>query len=167
MPKSQKERPWQSSCAKELLKQDIRDGVIDDDMDAKVVYLQRPEYAETEWRLFPGRLKSTRKQVTSNKERAKEDNVIYENTIQRFPANATGITSQGKLRWDGSDAQRLLKVDIDNGMHKTMEAKAFYNTRSEYKVFELSDFRDHIHQEIKRRKFLATFKVCKERNSQS
>ena len=59
MPKTKKEGPWQSSLAKELLEKDIRDGLIDDKMDADVAYLQRPEYAETEWRLFRGRLKAT------------------------------------------------------------------------------------------------------------
>lgn len=164
MPKSKKESPWKNSYAKQLLIQDLRNGTINN-MAVKEIYQSRPEYTETEWRLFSGRLKATKKQVSSSTERAKADLAAYANTMQRFPKNESGLTSSGTPRWDGLDAQRLLKQDIDIGKHTTMTANEMYNTRDEYKAFKRTVFSDHITQELKRRKFLATFKKRKEFNS--
>jgi len=55
-------------------------------------------------------------------------------------------------RWDGSKAQRLLKLDIDSGEHKKMKPEKLHATRTEYQDFPLKVFRDHINQETKSRR---------------
>ena len=57
--------------------------------------------------------------------------------------------------WNGSEAQRLLKVDMDNKVNVSLKPKELYESRLEYQVFTLKVFRGHIYQEIKTRKFLA------------
>jgi hypothetical protein len=63
---------------------------------------------------------------------------------------------RGEPRWEGSDAERLLRQDMDEGKHKTMKPQLLYNMRNEYyENYPLKIFREHIYQEEKRRKFLA------------
>ena len=65
--------------------------------------------------------------------------------------------SNGVPRWEGSDAEGLLKEDITNGLHNQMAPQALYRTRAEYQVFTLDQFRGHIYQENKRRKFISSY----------
>ena len=53
-------------------------------------------------------------------------------------------------RWDGSEAQKLLKQDVDNDLHKFFETpKRLWLSRTEYHTkFDLAEFRPHVHQEI-------------------
>jgi hypothetical protein len=53
----------------------------------------------------------------------------------------------GKARWDGSEAQRLLRLDADAGKHEAMKPSLLYAERLEYREFPLRIFRDHIYQE--------------------
>ena len=50
---------------------------------------------------------------------------------------------------DGSDAQRLLKEDMEKGEYVKLKPKDFWLSRTEFQVYELRVFRDHIYQEEK------------------
>ena len=55
----------------------------------------------------------------------------------------------GKSRkdlWHNSRAESLLSEDIKNGYHLQMKPKDLYKTRTEYQVFPLHKFRNHIYQ---------------------
>ena len=54
--------------------------------------------------------------------------------------------------WHGSAAERLLKIDIKNLLHKSMKPKQLYHTRDEYKQFDLETFRGHLYQEYRSNK---------------
>ena len=60
-------------------------------------------------------------------------------------------------RWDGSDAQRLIKQDVAAGRHLEVLPARLWNERKEYKEFPDDMFRDHGKQEVKAVKF----DVCK------
>ena len=60
--------------------------------------------------------------------------------------------------WEGSDAQKLLKKDMEDGRHETMQPMELWETRDTYLLFPLDVFRDHIYQEIRTNKYL---KQCK------
>jgi hypothetical protein len=47
--------------------------------------------------------------------------------------------------WQGSDAECLLKQDIDTGLHETLKPNAHHQSQPEYKDFPLAVFHDHIH----------------------
>ena len=60
-------------------------------------------------------------------------------------------------RWEGSEAERLLRLDMDEGKHEAMAPRLLYAERREYREFPLHVFRGHIHQEKRTRKFLRQY----------
>ena len=62
------------------------------------------------------------------------------------PANARGYPS-----FQGSEAERLLQLDMDLGKHDRFKPKELYSQREEYQEWPLTVFRNHIHQEIRKR----------------
>jgi hypothetical protein len=65
---------------------------------------------------------------------------------------------RGEPWWPGSEAQRLLALDVDDNKHITMKPRQLYNTRAEYyDNYPLQVFRDHIYQEVKLRKFVLQY----------
>jgi len=152
---SNQEEKWATSTAKRLLTDDIINGNVTHDMPAKEVYMWRPEYAATEWQKFPRRLRDLRKQLNVGKTKANKDAEALAHDRQLFPKKTHSTLNLPN--WDQSDAQRLLKEDIDNNKHKVMKPKELYESRNEYQVFSLDVFRGHIHQEVKTRKFLTQY----------
>jgi hypothetical protein len=78
---------------------------------------------------------------------AKPDILCFFMTLRPLPAR----TSKGYPRWDGSDAERLLKEDADEGLTNSIKPSDLHETRPEYQAFPLKTFRDHIHQENRSR----------------
>ena len=66
---------------------------------------------------------------------------------------ALGIRKNNKPypRWQGSEAEGLLKLDIDNGLNQIMRPKALRASRPQYLQFPLDVFRNHIYQETRAR----------------
>ena len=61
-------------------------------------------------------------------------------------------------RWEQSEAERLLRVDMNEDKHKTMRPNELYNSRTEYtNNYPLTVFRKHIDQEERRRKMLSYY----------
>jgi len=57
-------------------------------------------------------------------------------------------------RWEGSEAERLMKKDINEGKHAGSKPEAFRATRPDvFGLMLLRIFHDHICQEIKLRRF--------------
>jgi hypothetical protein len=50
-------------------------------------------------------------------------------------------------------------LDIDEGKNKRFKPEDLQNSRNEYKKYPLEVFRKHIHQEERRRKYLAQLRV--------
>ena len=62
---------------------------------------------------------------------------------------------RGRLRWEGSKAQILLDIDIDNDKHlepSTDTPTKLWMSRIEYRLFELEVFRKHLDQAKQARK---------------
>jgi hypothetical protein len=170
MPKKNKEPNWQNSEAKKLLLQDLRSGAIPLDsksMSPKDAYLKRPEFAEFGGYVnFPSRLRSARQQIDCMNNRAATDSAGLAHDRRIYPKAAKN--HRGEPRWEGSEAERLLRQDMDEGNHKKMKPELLYNTRKEYyENYPLKVFREHIHQEDRRRKFLAQYGSHKNQNKSS
>lgn len=60
--------------------------------------------------------------------------------------------------WPDSAAEKWLGKDIDDGKHTQMKPRELYQSRVEYQDYMLTIFRGHIHQEVKKRKFIAFLK---------
>ena len=51
--------------------------------------------------------------------------------------------------WDGSEAQRLVKIEFNDGKNNTMAPSKLCVTREEYNSYPVDVFRKHIHQEVR------------------
>ena len=152
--------PWRKSQARHLLEQDLLNDVIlinNYEMGPAEVYGQRPEFAEHSYTSFPRRLQALRDQCAIQLNRRQDDITAFENDAQ-FRARIIQQRDALPLsRWEGSDAERLLKVDITNNLHEQLLPKELHASRNENQQFSLRVFRGHIHQEVKRRKFISSF----------
>jgi hypothetical protein len=158
MPKKKQneEDPWKNSKAKKLLTQDLISGEIpldSDDMQPMIVYHQRPEFIDFEYTRFRDRLRELRNQIIEKTARAASDSAAHARDRQIYPKPTHN--HRGEPRWEGSEAERLLRVDMDENKHKNMKPMELYNTREEYyDNYKLVVFRKHIDQEERCRKFL-------------
>jgi hypothetical protein len=150
--------PWRTSAARQLLEDDLLNGTIpltNAEMMPLAVYRSRPEFAQYPYASFPRRLKTLRDTCSLRLNRRTADAAAYRHD-QRFDVRPTQL-AYGLPRWEGSEAEQWLKHDITNGLHEQMAPQALYRTRDAYQVFDLARFRGHIHQEVKRRKFITSF----------
>jgi hypothetical protein len=148
-------KSWKNSIAKKLLEEDLRSGKIPLDgnaMKPKEVYEERPEFAEfCEYKHFPRRLRELHQQISRKNDRAltAADAVAHDRKIY----SEEDSKQTGKARWEGSEAERLLRLDMDAGKHEVMAPHLLYEERLEYREFPLDVFRGHIYQEQRSRKF--------------
>jgi hypothetical protein len=159
MPPTTKHPLWQQSLGKKMLMADLRMGVIPlsgTAVSVRDIFAMRPEFGydgPTNIAKFSARLRSARKQVHDDVCRAASDKRFLEHdrTIHPEPL----MNYRGEPKWDGSEAQKQLGKDMDEGKHTTMKPKLLHMSCDEYTKFPLDVFRKHIYQETNRRKFLA------------
>jgi hypothetical protein len=147
-------KTWRGSKAKSFLTEDLVDGTIplsSDEMDAFDVYLSRVEFTEFPFENFKSNLRALRKKIQEKQELALEEYEALQHDRNLFPKNATN--QRGEPRWSGSDAERLLKLDMDQGYHTIMRPQLLWESCDEYQIFSLTVFRKHIYQEERSRKF--------------
>lgn len=167
--KKPKPHVWRNSNAQRLLHEDIKTGRIPADMHWATAFNLRPEFAavgkasaeETKeqcaLRLFESRLRTARKFVTAKSTRASEELALLQQEQQMFPFPTTNRLT-GEPRWEGSEAQTLLKEDVKNRVHETMTREEFYLSRPEYQQFFKRTIDGHVPQEVKSIKFLAQYR---------
>jgi hypothetical protein len=139
---------WQNSYAKKLVHQDILDGKVVVSMMPKEVLAMRPEY-EPYGKNFGTNLRNLQKAIRENQAKADSDSAALAHDRRVYPPSAN--TSQGCPRWDGSEAERLLRKDVDEGLTSTYQPKVLHQMRPEYQALALAVFREHIHQEKRSR----------------
>ena len=145
-------QPWRNSDAKGLLSDDIVNGVVPNDMAPMDVYNMRPEYQVYKYDNFRANLKRLRDRNEDRKEWATRDRKAHDHDRKIRPKPA--LDHRGEPRWEGSEAQRQLKLDVDAGIHLTMSKRAFYYSRPVYyhNYRDLRVFRDRLYQEERSRK---------------
>ena len=152
---------WKMSKAKLLISQDIIDGHIPGEGPIDVEALFEQYYKGHEFFAnFPfdkirytGRIDRLRKAIVKLKVSADRDAEALQADLMIFPPPVANI--RGELRWHGSEAERLLKLDIDAGVHLQpgYEPKKLHKaSHGEYMKFKLTIFRKHIRQELTSRK---------------
>ena len=151
---------WKSSKAKQLLEKDLKEGTIpltSAEMSPKIVYHQREEFRQFDYEHFRNRLNDLRKRIRDKNNRASAESAALAHD-RRIHPKATH-NHRGEPRWEGSDAERLLRLDMDQGMHKIMKPQELWSSRKEYyENYSKDVFRGHIYQEEQRRKFLSYVK---------
>jgi hypothetical protein len=112
--------PWRKSRARNLLEQDLLNDSIpinNDEMTSAEVYGERPEFAEHSFNAFPRRLQALRDQCAIQLNRRQDDIAAFENDARFRERMMQQYTALPVRRWEGSDVERLLKVDITHNLH--------------------------------------------------
>ena len=141
--------PWQHSEAKKVLTNDIIDGKVSADLTWRQVFAMREELYAQYKKNFATNLRNLQKSLKSLQDRADEDQAAVLHDLEAFPRST--VNARGHRRFDGSEAQRLLKHTFDNGEDEGLLPKEIWLTRLEYQEFPLKVFRDHVSQERRRR----------------
>jgi hypothetical protein len=160
MPRNKSSKPsWQSSAGKKLLINDLRSSAIPmRGGDVAAIYNLRTEFGGNdpdEFRKFPLRLRAARKHVEEGMERAASEAKALDHDRQIYKESE--FNQRNEPRWQGSQAEQLLKADISSGKHNGMKPSILYKTQQEYQKFPLHIFRGHIYQEEKLIKFLSQY----------
>jgi len=156
-PRKKKGKGWRDSKGRKLLRDDIRSGLITENMPVHTVFRRRPEFAHEAnkaeaRRLFDGRLEAAFACVKKKRERAAAELALCEEDRLLHPKEATMFS--GEPRWEGSAAQRLLKQDVAEGKHSTMTRTQFCQSRDECKEFFKAAINGHVCQEVHTEKFM-------------
>ncbi len=157
---------WKKSKAKSLLSEDIMEGTVplqakdengEPTMPLKGISAMHPEHAEYHYSKFSGRLSSLRKTIADLNDRAEEDHRDFAAYVSNHPSSS--FSHHGYIQWQGSEAQELLKQDMEARLHETRGKEELFDSRSEYYLnFPHSVFRDKIYQEVRTAKYLYTIK---------
>jgi hypothetical protein len=141
MPKQKGPTPW--DIAKPLLEAEYISGEITDEMEPWEVYLSKDEYMAVEkYENFRSNFACLKNTIRKHWNRSVDDDegLQRDMIIHKLARDAEGC-------WEGSEAQRLLKSDMEANKHKTQKPRFLWAERGEYKEFTKKVFRDHIYQD--------------------
>jgi len=139
--------PWKHSEAKKSLVRDMADGKLDGLKPAEVC-LFREEHQEHKCSNFASNLKNHQQNFAEKNQLATEDAAALAHDL----ALGARVNNKPHPIWQGSEAERLLKLDIDIGKHLDLEPSSLQQTQHEHGLHPLNVFCDHIHQELRARK---------------
>lgn len=138
--------PWRNCEAKKQLIRDILDGTING-MEPRDVHAFRPLYYERAFKKFSTNLRNLRKDLNANQDRADSDAAA----LAHDEALNLRKNSKPYPQWQGSEAARLLKLDLDLKKQLRMKPCLLHSSREEYMEYPLDVFRGHIQQELRER----------------
>ena len=146
-------KAWQYSQAKKDLKKALLDPRSPlHGMTAEAVHNSDEKYKQ--YPLFPEYFEEMKKKVAAEKESVEVDELA--SRLHRFHFERPPVDENGRTRWDGHPAQRLLEVDVARGLHKTMPPRELRMTRPEYQQFTEPIFAKAVNKE-KLKQLGATF----------
>ena len=96
---------------------------------------------------FTRRLWDLRDIVKKKLDRVVADQLAFDIYRRNHPIQTHN--SNGELRWEGSEAERLLKEDMKKGLHIDKKPSELQATKEAYMQFSKERFRKHIHQEMR------------------
>ena len=136
---------WIVSEEKKQLRKDIIRGTVTEDIPADLVY----DMHENICHKFPSKnfkinLKNLIAAIEKNKDDALRDEERLRNTLMK---KSNEMIQPNYPVWNGSNAQALLVMDIESGLHQTMKPAQLRSIRPEYMVYPLKNFRDHLNKE--------------------
>jgi len=146
-PPGTKVPPWRNSPAKAQLRDGILSGRYTEAMPVEMIYGSDVIFRQYKWENFKTNLTNLRAALALTSGRAVEDAANVAADTQRHAAEAVGA----KI-WAGSEAERLLKDDINNDRHVGLFPRDLRATRPEYQEWTLKEFREHVEQEKRSRK---------------
>ena len=159
--KADGQKGWQYSDAKAALKAAIMEGEVpleasadEDENDLRVYFEGIPHVLNYGgFDKFRKRLNDLRDQIRNDRTRAEEDEEAFFIFCKNHP-KATVAAKGTYPEWEGSEAQKLLLIDLDNGLHKEKTKEALWKSKAVYQQFPLKVFREHIYQVFRTNKYL-------------
>lgn len=137
--------PTTWEIARPLLEEDYLSGVATADMTpAEVVSLRTTIYGKVPKTNFSNNWRALKKRIDGDKERARKDQERYDHDVGLYP-----LAIDLPWEWHGSEAERLLKMDVESGRHLRFHPTLLFLKRKEYQEFDYEIFRKHIHQEAR------------------
>jgi hypothetical protein len=159
---------WKKSKARDLLYKDLVDGNIPrqalDEHGRSTkrledIFQMHQEYKLYDREKFSGRLSNLRKVYDECMFRADMAQEAFDKYRENHQPSL--FSHKGYPEWQGSEAQRLLLIDIEKGKHTEMSKTDLHESNQEYyENFPLDAFRDKVYQELGTAKYLHT---CRER----
>jgi hypothetical protein len=149
---------WRNARARAIILQDLEPGgvLVDmDHLDAELIfdyYKEMPEFEKVAFDQFEARLAAHRVQSGKARLMARRDAeaVARDNTIHPRQLH----NSRGEPVFDMHPAKRLLRMDVNSGLHDIFGPAALRQKRPAYRIFKLEIFKNRIYQEVCRQKFL-------------
>jgi hypothetical protein len=139
---------YATSARRKLLVADIKDGKHKA-MQPKQLWQSRPEYMQDKLSLFRSRYYSLRNTIEAALERKERDEKAFADD-QKLGIG-TNVLPYPKFK--GSNAETLLKKDLDDRLNEAMTPKEIHKLHSgAYAPWPLEVFRNHIYQELRDRK---------------
>ena len=125
-----KPTPWAKSKAKQLLREDIIAGVVTPEMDGAAVFLMRPEFQLYKLTNFKSNLGNLREAITKDHKRMQKDCEWFGHDLALL--KTLRKNDPLPIQWHQSEARKLLKQDIDDGLHTTMKPSDLWASRPEF-----------------------------------
>jgi hypothetical protein len=152
---------WRNCVPKHIIMNDLETGVLPidaEEMSAEeawtICYRHMAEFvrAGVVFDQFKERLQDHRKQVRDQTTRATHEEEALEHDRGIFPRQTRN--HRGEPVFDVSNAKMLLRGDVADGKHLTMQPALLQQSRREYHPFKPRKFKERIYQEVRRVKFL-------------
>jgi len=135
-PKKMKPLNWKTSKAKQLLLSDLENGITIDTMSAEHIYDMNDEYKKFPFHNFSSNLETYREKLRNQQKVSDDDLAAYIHDMQLGRRPSTTVA--GYPLWGGSEAARLLKLDIDSlGPDGIVVPRQLHSSRLEYLAFPL------------------------------
>lgn len=147
--------------AKPILLKYYLNGTITDAMKPQDVWAMQPEFVAVKYENFRNNFANMKRKIRENRERADIDEAGFLHDLAIYP-----LARDCQGYWDGSDAQELLRLDIENKRHEQMKPELLWITRPQYQQFPLPKFRGHIHQELRSKRETIYWIVKKKKKKQ-
>ena len=137
--------PTAWEIARPLLEQDYLSGLATADMVVdEVIALKRTIYGKVPRANFANNWRALKLRVDQNIERAKQDLNRYEHDSALYC-----WAEDLPWEWHGSEAELLLKIDVEKKRHLRYHPSYLYMKRTAYQEFDYDIFRKHVHQEAR------------------
>jgi hypothetical protein len=150
---------WRTSQARVIIIFDLENNILPLDetefsaLDAwNTCYKNIWEFREVPFRQFKERLRDHRQQVAARYANSLDEGFQLAHDRLLFPRKTHN--HRGEPVFDLSPAKPLLQEDVKNSKHTTMSSRELWETRPEYRCFKPCKFKDRIHQEVRRQKFM-------------
>lgn len=142
----EEQEKWEKSKSKALLRAGILSGEIRPNWPPKKVFNMNPEeHGKWKYKSWTSNLSNLREAIERNRSCMQRDAIAYGHDL----AIAKELRSQEvKPVWHRTEAPKLLKQDVNEGKNHQMKPRELHQSRPEYMMFDLKEFRKHLYQEI-------------------